>query len=142
MMKVDVSITNISAERFWDIRKPAPNIQINTNISIVAVKKSDDILEVPYLLTVNYNPSLAQISLKGNAFVSGDKAELDKIWAEYEQKKPPPPFILQSISNLAFTEAVLISRIMNVPPPIPFPSMTPPEGKGPTAKPGQRDYSA
>lgn len=129
MIRVNVSIANISADRFWDNRKPAPNIQISTNINIISIeKKSDRSLEVPFVLTISYNPSIAQMSLKGIAFVQGEKNELDRILYDYEQKKPPAQIILQSISNVAFTESILISRILNIPPPIPLP-MIPEAGK-------------
>jgi hypothetical protein len=141
MIRVNVAITNISAERFWDIRKPIPPIQIGTNINMVGVdKKADGSLEVPFVLTINYNPSIAQISLKGSAYVTGDKSEIDKVVKDYEEKKPPPPVIVQSISNVVFIESVLISRTLNIPPPIPLPQI--PEAKAPSAKPEGRDYSA
>ena len=99
MIRVNVAIANISAERFWDIRKPIPPIQIGTNINIVGMdKKPDESLEVPFVLAINYNPSIAQISLKGTAYVSGDKDEIEKILKDHEEKKPPPPLIVQSIS--------------------------------------------
>jgi hypothetical protein len=141
MIRVNVAVTSISAERFWDVRKPAPNIQISTNINVVNIeKKSDDSLEVPFVLTINYNPSIAQMSLKGNAYVQGDKPELEKIMNDYDQKKPPPPIILQSISNVVFVESILISRTLNVPPPIPLPLIQ--ENKPQPIKPVERDYSA
>jgi hypothetical protein len=141
MIRVNVVITNISAERFWDIRKPIPPIQIGTNINVVGMeKKADGTLEVPFVLAINYNPSIAQISLKGSAYVSGDKSEIDKVLKEYEEKKPPPPLIVQSISNVVFIESVLISRTLNIPPPIPLPQI--PQAKAPGAKPEGRDYSA
>ena len=141
MIRVNVSISNISAERFWDNRKPSPNIQIATNINVVNIeRKGDDSLEVPFVLTINYNPSLAQLSLKGSALVQGDKAELDKILKDYEQKKPPAQIILQSISNVVFVESIVISRILGIPPPIPLPSIPEP-GKPADAKPAGRDYS-
>ena len=57
-----------------DNRKPAPNIQISTNINIISIeKKSDGSLEVPFFLTISYGPSIAQMSLKGIAFVQGVK---------------------------------------------------------------------
>ena len=84
MLRVNVVIASISAERFWDIRKPIPPIQINTNINVVGMeKKPDDSLEVPFVLSIVYNPSIAQISLKGNAYVNGDKAEIEKVLREY-----------------------------------------------------------
>jgi hypothetical protein len=141
MIRVNVAVANISADRFWDIRKPIPPIQINTNINMVSVdKKADGSLEVPFVFTINYNPSIAQISLKGNAYVSGDKSEIDKVLKDYEEKKPPPQLIVQSISNVVFIESVLISRTLNIPPPIPLPQI--PEAKAPSAKPEGRDYSA
>jgi hypothetical protein len=140
MIRVNVAITNISAERFWDIRKPIPPIQIGTNINIVGMdKKPDESLEVPFVLAINYNPSIAQISLKGSAYVSGDKNEIEKILKDHEEKKPPPPLIVQSISNVVFIESVLVSRTLNIPPPIPLPQI--PQTKA-GSKPKGRDYSA
>ena len=141
MIRVNVAITNISAERFWDIRKPIPPIQIGTNINVVGMEKNPDgTLEVPFVLAINYNPSIAQISLKGSAYVSGDKTEIEKVLKDHEEQKPPPPLIVQSISNVVFIESVLISRTLNIPPPIPLPQI--PETKAPSTKPEGRDYSA
>ena len=79
MIRVNVSIFNVSADRFWDSRKPIPPIQINTNLNLVGVeKKSEDSLEVPFVLTINYNPSIAQISLKGKAYWLVIKAKLKR----------------------------------------------------------------
>jgi len=142
MIRVNVVITSISAERFWDIRKPIPPIQINTNINLVGMeKKPDESLDVPFVLSIGYNPSIAQLSLKGNAFVNGEKSELDKILKDYDQKKPPAQIIMQSISNVVFIESVLISRTLNIPPPIPLPQI-PEAGKPASTKPEGRDYSA
>ncbi len=141
MIRVNVAIANISAERFWDIKKPIPPIQIATNINMVSMeKKTDETVEVPFVLTISYNPSIAQISLKGTAYVNGEKSEIDNMFKDYEAKKPPPQIVVQSISNVVFVESVLISRTLNIPPPIPLPQIT--EGKPPTAKPAERDYSA
>ena len=141
MIRVNVTITKVSADRFWDIRKNIPPIQINTNLNLVGIeKKSDDSLEVPFVLTINYNPSIAQISVKGKAYVVGDKSEIANIYKDYEEKKPPPPVIVQSISNVVFVESVVISRTLNIPPPIPLPQI--PQAKPPGKKPSEMDYSA
>ncbi len=141
MLRVNVVITSISAERFWDMRKPIPPIQINTNINVVGMeKKQDETLEVPFVLSITFNPSIAQMSLKGIAYVAGEKAEVDKVLKDYEQKKPPAQIVIQSISNVVFIESVLISRILNIPPPIPLPQIAE-TGKPPASKPEGRDYS-
>jgi hypothetical protein len=142
MLRVNVAITSITAERFWDMRKPIPPIQINTNINVVGMeKKQDESLEVPFVLSIGFNPSIAQMNLKGNAYVTGEKNEIEKALKDYEQKKPPPQIIIQSVSNVVFIEAVLISRILNIPPPVPLPQI-PEVGKQPSSKPEGRDYSA
>jgi hypothetical protein len=139
MLKVNVAITNISAERFWDLKKQIPPIQIGTNINVISVEREKDLLKVPFVLSINYNPSIASINLKGIAFVMGEQKELDKALKDHEQKKPPPPLIVQSIANFAFIESVLISRTLNVPPPIPLPKI--PTVKNRSRKHAEREYT-
>jgi hypothetical protein len=142
MLRVNVSIASISAERFWDTRKPIPPIQINTNINIVGMdKKPDGSLDVPFVLSIGYNPSIGQINLKGTAYVSGDQNEIDKILSDFEKKKAPAQIIIQTVSNVSLIEAVLIARTLNIPPPIPLPQI-PEAGKQPQmGKIEGRDYS-
>jgi len=123
-VRVRVLVTNLSAERFWDAEKPFPPIQIATNINILGMdEKREDLLEVPFVFTVNYTPAVAQISVRGKAHVKGSKSELKKINSEYKEKHVPPSIVLQSISNVAFLESVVITRTLNVPPPIPLPKI-------------------
>lgn len=123
-IRVNVFINNVSAERFWDIRRPMPPVQIATNLNLVGVNKSrEDLLEVPFVFVISYNPAVAQISVKGKAHVRGEKEELEKIYAAYGEKKAPPPMIVQTISNVVFLESVLLSRTLNIPPPIPLPKV-------------------
>src|SRR3989337_1847511 len=141
MIRVNVAIANMSAERFGDIKNPIPPTQIATNINMVNMeKKPDGTVEVPFVLTINYNPSIAQINLKGTAYVSGEKNEIAKLVKDYEEKKPPPQIVVQSISKVVFVESVLISRTLNIQPPTPLPQIT--EGKPPGPKQAERDYSA
>jgi len=123
-IRVNVFINNVSAERFWDIRRPMPPVQIATNLNLVSVDKSrEDSLEVPFVFVISYNPAVAQISVKGKAHVRGEKEELEKIYTAYGEKKAPPLIIVQTISNVVFLESVLLSRTLNIPPPIPLPKV-------------------
>jgi len=126
MVNVRVFVKNISAESFWDIGKPIPPVQIATNLNVVGIsEKGEDLLEVPFVFTINYTPGVAQISLKGKSQVTGSKDELQQILKEHKEKKPPPAVVLQSISNVVFLESVLICRSLNIPPPIPLPKISP-----------------
>ena len=141
MFKVSVFIHQVSAERLWDIEKPIPPVQVATNLNLVGVEKTrDELLEVPFVFTINYNPAVAQSSVKGKAHVTGEKEELNQIHTAYTDKKSPPPVIVQSISNVAFLESILISRTLNMPPPIPLPQIPPGPDEG--KKPSEPSYRA
>lgn len=123
-IRVSVFINNISAERFLDITRPLPPVKISTNLNLIGIDKSkDDLLEVPFVFTISYNPSVAQISVKGKAHVTAREGELKEILASYREKKVPSPVIVQTISNVVFLESVLISRTLNIPPPVPLPKV-------------------
>jgi hypothetical protein len=132
MVQVRVFVNNISAERFWDIEKPVPPVQVATNLNVVGInEKGEGTLEVPFVFTINYTPAVAQISLKGKSHVTGSKDELKQIRSTYKEKKPPPPIIVQSISNVVFLESVIVCRTLNIPPPIPLPKIPPVKKKKP-----------
>lgn len=138
--KVNVFIHNLSAERFWEIGKPFPSVKIQTNLNIVGInEKQEDMLEVPFIFAISYNPAIAQINVRGKAHVTGEKDELEKVQKSRAEKKPPPPILVQTIMNVAFLESVVISRTIQVPPPLPLPRIRfGKEGKGPV----QVDYRA
>ena len=139
MVNVRVIIKNISAENFWDIGKQIPPVQIATNLNVVGINKiGEDLLEVPFVFTINYTPGVAQINLKGKSHVKGSKDELEQILKEHKEKKPPPSIVLQSISNVVFLEAVIICRTLNIPPPIPLPKI----GQPPKKKRSEPTYRA
>lgn len=124
MINVRVFVKNISAENFWEIGKPIPSVQIATNLNVVGInKKGEDLLEVPFVFTINYTPAVAQISFKGVSHVLGEEEELKQIVKDHKEKKAPPPIILQSISNVIFLESVILCRTLNIPPPIPLPQI-------------------
>ncbi len=126
-MHVSVSISYISAERFWEHGKPAPaGVHISTNVNIVGVETKAEKLAVPFVVTIGYTPSIAQINLKGQAILSGNPGELEKIQNDYKKRQAPPPQLLQSITNVSLIEATVLSRSLNIPPPIPLPSLPKP----------------
>jgi hypothetical protein len=107
------------------------------------MEKKLDSLEVTFIVTINYDPSVAQVSLKGKAYVTGDKSEIEKLYKEYEERKPYPPVIMQAISNVVSIEAIVITtKTLNIPPPIPLPQIPAMAGKAPDKKTPVMDYSA
>jgi hypothetical protein len=111
----------MSAERFWEMDRVLPSqLQIGVNINMLDIsQRSDGTLEAPFVFTVNFVPSIAQISIKGQAKIAGDGEEKKKIVDDHKAQKPPPAQLVQAVSNAAIADAILISRSLNIPPPLP-----------------------
>ncbi len=121
MLRVTVQVTNMSGERYWshDTQLPA-QVQIAVNINIVGLdQKNESTAEAPFVFTVAYTPSIAQISVKGKAQVNGDKPEISQMVDEHKKNKPPPTSVIQAVSSIAMAEAILLSKSLGIPPPLP-----------------------
>jgi hypothetical protein len=120
-VKVNVFVTNISGERLWEVEKDLPSqLQIAVNINLLGIEEqSDGRLQSPFVFTVNFTPAIAQISIKGRARIQGETAEMQKILQEQKEQKAPSGQIIQAISSTAIAEAILISKTLGIPPPLP-----------------------
>jgi len=121
LLRVNVFINQVSAERLWEVDRPLPaQVQIAVNINILELeRRSDSMIEAPFVFAVGFTPSIAQINLRGRAQISGEKDEVSKLLDEHKQQKPPPIVIVQTISNSAMAESIILSRTIGVPPPLP-----------------------
>jgi len=124
----------MSAERFWEMdRQLPPQVQIGVNINMLDIdQRPDGTLDAPFVFTVNFTPSIAQISIKGKAKITGSSEDTKKIVDEHKAQKSPPVQLIQAVSNAAIADAILISRSLNIPPPlppIPQPQTSPQAGK-------------
>ena len=114
-------MTNVSAERLWEVDRALPSqVQIAVNINMLDInQRPDNSLDAPFVLTIGFQPPIAQISIKGKAKITGDADETAKIFEDHKAQKPPPPQLVQAVSNAAIADAILISRSLNIPPPLP-----------------------
>ena len=121
MLRVTVQITNLTGERFWGQESQLPpQVQIAVNINVVGLDlKNESAADAPFVFTVNYSPSIAQLSVKGRAQVSGQKEEISKMMDDHKQNRPPPVAIIQAVSSIAMAEAILLSKSLGIPPPLP-----------------------
>lgn len=129
MLRVHVFVTNVSGERYWDVEKPLPiQVQISINLNVVSLdEKNGTNLEARYIFTVNFTPSIAQITVRGKAVATGEKEEIAKVMEEYRENKAPMPMV-QAIQNAGTAEAIIVSRTLGIPPPLP-PLPPPPAAK-------------
>lgn len=123
-MQIKILIMSVNGERLWPIDKPFPaSLQIDTNLNVMNFKSvGENLAQAEFIFSVNYRPPVAQLRIKGLINVSGPKSELEKLIKQQDKSKPSP-LILQSILNMVIVEAVILSRTLNIPPPIPLPSI-------------------
>src|SRR5260370_12056178 len=121
MIRVAVQVTNLSGERYWsyDAQLP-PQVQIGVNINIVGLDQKGELsAEAPFVFTVTYAPSIAQLSVKGKAQVTADKDEITRMLEEHKQNKPPSTAVIQAVSSIAMAEAIILSKSLCIHPPLP-----------------------
>ena len=131
VLRVAIQVTNLSGERYWAYDTPLPSqVQIAVNINIVGLdQKTESTVEAPFVFTVSYTPSIAQLSVKGKAQVTGDRSEVVQMTEEHKKNRPPPQTVIQAVSNIAMAEVIIMSKSLGIPPPLPpigLPSETPP----------------
>src|SRR5207244_8683194 len=116
LLRITVQVTNMTGERFWSHETPLPaQVQIAVNINIIGLdQKNESTAEAPFVFTVNYTPSVAQLSVKGRAQVNGDKPEIQKMVEDHKQNKPPPTPVIQAVSSIAMAEAILLSKSLGI----------------------------
>lgn len=128
-MNITINLSHISGEKLMEVGSMS-NIQITTNISVVKMTAADYGLECSFIFSVNYSPAIANLTIKGVAKVTGEKKELEEIKKAFEGKRLLPSPLLQTIANVSFIEGVIIARSLNIPPPLPLPTISQPsEGK-------------
>ena len=142
MIRIAIQVTNLSGERYWGYESQLPpQVQIGVNINIVGLDQKGELnAEAPFVFTVTYSPSIAQLSVKGKAQVNGDKNEITKMVDEHRQNKAPSTAIIQAVSSIALAEAIILSKSLGIPPPLP-PMGVPPEQPAQGAKRADARYT-
>ena len=121
VLRVAVQVTNLSGERYWAYDTPLPpQVQIAVNINIVGLdQKTESTVEAPFVFTVSYTPSIAQLSVKGKAQVTGERSEVVEMTEDHKKNRPPPQQVIQAVSSMALAEVIIMSKSLGIPPPLP-----------------------
>lgn len=120
-LNVNVILNQINGEKLMDLEKGMVNLQVTTNISITKASSNEGGVDFGFLFAVNYNPAVANLTLKGTIKITGGQKEVGDLKKAFDEKKTLPPGLMQAISNTAFIECILLARSLSIPPPIPLP---------------------
>lgn len=123
-------IKNIEARRFIPVGSQK-NIRIDHNSTVGNITRTgDDKATVEFRFSANY-ASAGIITLEGQLIYVGDAEALVAEWGE-KRKMPDDAAreIHSAIMGNCLTEAVVLSRDIRLPPPIPFPQVNLPGSTG------------
>lgn len=120
-MNVKVLINYISGERFWEHEKPFPQqLQISINVNLIDFEPiTKEEASSRFIVSVQYIPSIGQVTVKGRLLINGEENELKQI-KEANERKQVPFALIQAISNFTIGEIIIISKALGIPPPLPL----------------------
>lgn len=133
MTIVGFNFTKMHVERKAPI---AGKISVKNNVSIKDVEKKDFSfgkakqagLQFTFEFTVDYDPKIAEIILAGEVIDLQDEKRADAIIKEWKKNKKLEPAMMTNILNAvlgkANIQALILSKDMNLPPPIPLPKVS------------------
>jgi hypothetical protein len=130
-MIVVINFTKICAEKMVSkIQK----LNINNNIKITSVEEADvevkqgnSALKICFEFESNYEPEIASLKIAGEAIDVEDKKNAKTILNDWTKNKRIPENFLTDIMNVILNkcnvEAILLSKELNLPPPLPMPKV-------------------
>lgn len=121
-------ITAIDAERFGEQGEMQENMRIDHNSSVTKIKKvKKGASRISFRFTANYS-SMGRIEIEGRLVYTGGPSDLASKWRKSNdmQNKVANEIHSAIISN-CIPQAVLISREVQLPPPIPLPEVNIPD---------------
>ncbi len=130
-------ITSIDAERYTEKGGEKQNVRVDHNSSVKKVKAKDKkTAQFSFRFTVDYS-GLGRMELEGNILYAGKASKLAAKWQkENEMPDKVAKDIHSTIISNCIPEAVVISREIQLPPPIPMPQVDISQGEDKEGKRG------
>ncbi|MEA3254556.1 MAG: hypothetical protein U9Q22_01845 [Candidatus Altiarchaeota archaeon] len=126
-MHIDLRFRNLEAKRF---SAAGSSINVHNNSSLKAVSKMNEKLSINFLFSCNYEPNIGLIRIEGDLLLSDSKENIERAITEWEDSgsKNLPPDIAEKVHNIILSncivEAVILSKEVQLPAPIPTPSVS------------------
>lgn len=130
MTVVGLQLNKIIVEKTSPVKG---KVSVNNNVAVKDVEKTDlafgtakqDALKFSFEFKASYEPKIATITLEGTVTYFDNPATIEDIHKGWKKDKKVPPEVMTPILNSILTkcnvEALLLSREVNLPPPIPMP---------------------
>lgn len=123
-MQAKIFLKSLLAEKFIEIDQlTLTQVNISTNVNVTNIQKIEDGVKFSFITDINYSPAIAHINIKGEGILKDDN-EIFEIIEKYNKKETLPPYLIQTIINFSIIEATVLTRSLNIPPPIPLPKLS------------------
>jgi len=104
-------------------------VNVHNNSTIKAVIKVEDKLAVEFAFSCNYEPDVGSIKIEGDLLLQDTPENIDKAVKEWSKEgKNLPTDTAEKVHNAILAsciiEAVILSREVHIPPPVPTPTIT------------------
>ena len=139
MTIVGFDFTKIDAEKKGPVKG---KISINNNVTIKSVeehnlnlgKEKQNALKFVFEFASKYDPNIGIIKLVGNVIYMAEQKKIKEVLDGWKKDKKLPKDISTSILNTVLTkcniQSLILSRDINLPPPIPLPKVRAEQDKG------------
>ncbi|MBN2566926.1 hypothetical protein JXB02_02465 [Candidatus Woesearchaeota archaeon] len=133
MTIVGFNFTKLVAERKGAIRG---KININNNVAIKSVepanlslgKNKEDGVRFTFQFTAKYEPKAGEIEIWGDIIYMEEASKVKEILDSWKKSKKVSQAVMTQILNTTLTkcniQALVMSRDINLPPPIPLPKVS------------------
>jgi len=132
MTIVGFNFTKILAEKTQDI---GGKISISNNVSIKGVEEANlhlgkagqNALRFAFEFTSKYDPKVGNILLEGNVLYVGEQKKIKEISGSWKKDKKIPNDVVKDVLTVVLNkcniEALILSRDINMPSPVPLPKV-------------------
>jgi hypothetical protein len=131
MTVIGFSFTKMNVEKFTPVKG---KISINNNVGVTSVEETKlDIntdkkpLKLVFEFTSTYDPGVAKILLAGEVIYLAPKEKAEEALKNWKKNKKLDKDIMANVLNNVLAkcnvEALILSKDMNLPPPMPMPKV-------------------
>ncbi len=132
MTIVGFNFTKISIEKLSAVKG---KINISNNVSISSIEKTQltlgtdkqDALRFNFEFTSDYNPKVGKTELNGEVLYLTEQKQMDDMLKQWKETKEIQKDVMTDVLNQVLTkcniQALILSKDINLPPPIPLPKV-------------------
>jgi len=126
-MKIELRYRNLEVKRFSE---SSGSVNINNNSTLTSVERVEDKVSVNFVFSTNYDPGIGVIRIEGNLSFSDTEENMERAMDEWKKSggKNLPVDLAEKVHNTILSncvvQATLLSKEVQLPPPIPMPNVS------------------